>query len=248
MEFPALAGVVGSETFSFGWSGNEDDLAEFGASDLTAFVFEGSLLFETFDWFPFQGEIGAITAVTFNGAGTPSAFEPFDFGWSGNENDTLALTALTDHIGEETFDTGWKNNQLDVTTLGPLTLMTVGQGGTAETFSPFSPVFSEYLIGPAVVGEAYQINVNGLPCVYVAQGGDTPTDIATQLAACVDNLPLLAGGASIGDRVQVTNTSSNAEPFTTSSGGTTPGNCVEVFDGAVQPDVSWTGKSANNCI
>lgn len=240
------------ETFALGWLGNEDDLFALTDADLNFAVFDVNLQHEPFDWFGFANVLPATEAAVFNGA---TDFEPFSEGWLSNENDIFAYvggeltSALFDTTLEdvEDFDEQWSGNENDSSTLGPLTQLTFGQGGDAETFAPFTDVFSEYEVQNAIPGETVVIEVNGIPCPYVVQLGDTEADIAVELAACIDNLPEEVSAVAVGDRVQITNLSTSAEPFNTSSGGTTPSNCVEVFD-VIDPDAGWTGKTANFCI
>ena len=249
-EFAVGVSFLAVEDFTIGWLSAEDDLTELGI--VNPALFGGIYLAEVFDlWLPLVSELPAAVAAGFNTAYPPgTAFEAFAQGWPatpGNEGDTQALgtttTAQFDGEAVEDFNEQWSGNEGDTTFLGALTNLVFGQGTTSDGFTPYSAVHSEILVAAVTTGHTYAIVVNGFPAAYVALGGDGPSDVAAELTARVNDLPLEVTAVQSGARVRVTDLTSTG--IVVGTGGTQPSQIYKAFDGAVRPDVQWGGADRN---
>lgn len=248
------------ENYTLGWPGSpgaEDDLTSLPAQSTVMFFFVGDLLAEEFNWFSDAMSLPALVDAAFNLALTPTAREEFDQGWPtvpGSEADIYVLGTLTDALFDTTFDPfedfdqEWNGNEDDETTLGTLAVMVPGQGGQYETFEPFTAVHTEIEIFTVNSGNAYEVGINGEPCVYVAQGGDNPEDVAQELTDCINNSPqeVSASVDLVNARIQITNLATDPTPFEVSATGTIPSEIGKVFGFAVDPGAGWTGADENN--
>jgi hypothetical protein len=253
LEFPGAF-----ETFTLGWPGSpgaEGDAAELDTNNFTVAIFATDQTVDDFGWFPDSTELPALLAAPFNAALVPTAFEAFDQGWPGvpgSEADSDTLGTLDDAIYNttlddvESFSREWNGNENDSSTLVGLTLWTVGQGGNAETFSPFTDVYTDVRVLLATSGERYQIQIQGIDFTHVATGGDTPTSIASSLAILINNGFLDASALAVGDRVEITNTATTPDPFEVGVLGSDPASIQKIFTDAVQPNIGWTGAEQNN--
>lgn len=242
---------TGYEPFTLGWNDAQDDDTNIGPLDLANFSGD---FFENFTWFIEDDQLGGTVAAAFNTTPplTPTSIEHFDQGWPGipgAEDDIyeflpgdLTLSFFGGNPFED-FITGWPAEN-DGTVLVGLVLWTPGQGGDVETFEPSNDIHTEVQVMLAVAGDSYEISVQGFPAVHVATDA-IEANTASNLADGINNLPTDVSAIAIGDRVQITNTSTDTAPFEVGVRGTVLSNMIKVFDGPTDPDLNWSGADRN---
>lgn len=243
------------ETFSLGFSGNENDVTSLKPQ--TIGLFGGGQLAEFYDWFGDKTDLPGQVSATFNT--TPPLIagnvEDYSQGWPGipgDENDGTELPLQDPALfnsgvdPEEDYNTGWRDNQNDGTVLPPQTPVVFGQGGAFETYAPTTTVYFEATVITVVAAHVYSIVVDGVNFFYQAQGGDSPNDVAVQLEAAVNNGILPISASVIGNSVLVSHDTPGT-PMVFSVGGTNPIE-ISLTNTNVDPTTTWTGSSLNPAV